>query len=164
MVGQSCDLGVAARVIEDNKILLVKEAHGNYAGKWGLPKGYVESGESPEAAVLRELSEETGSTGTIIGLAAVRSTTSNNIPAVFLCYDVSIETKKDGHESTEIIEYGWFSLEQLKDLDWISETMHNLAIEGLSGFRMSIQPRKPLSKSGQSYYVYSMNKHSKLVT
>ena len=42
--------------------------------------------------------------------------------------------------------------------------MHNLAIEGLSGFRMSIQPRKPLSKSGQSYYVYSMNKHSKLVT
>jgi len=164
MDSKSCDLGVAARVIDESRILLVKEASGNYAGKWGLPKGYVEAEESPEAAVLRELIEETGSTGSIIGLAAVRSTTNNGIPAVFLCYDVNIETKKDGHESNEITEYGWFSLDQLQSLEWISETMHNLAIEGLSGFRMSIQPRKPLSKSGQSYYVYSMNRHSKLVT
>jgi len=89
---------------------------------------------------------------------------NKKIPAVFLCYDVNIETVNDNHDSNEISESSWFSLDQLKDLDWVSETMHNLAIEGLSGFRMSIQPRKPLSKSGQSYYVYSMNKHSKLVT
>jgi len=164
MDGKSCDLGVAARVIDGNKILLVKEAGGSFAGKWGLPKGYVEQGESPEAAVLRELSEETGATGAIVGLAAVRSTLNKKIPAVFLCYDVNIETVNDNHDSNEISESSWFSLDQLKDLDWVSETMHNLAIEGLSGFRMSIQPRKPLSKSGQSYYVYSMNKHSKLVT
>ena len=144
MVGQSCDLGVAARVIEDTKILLVKRSPRKLRRKVGTAKGYVESGESPEAAVW-ELSEETGSTGTIIGLAAVRSTTSNNIPAVFLCYDVSIETKKDGHESTEIIEYGWFSLEELKDLDWISETMQILQLKAsvVSGCQSSQENHCP---------------------
>ena len=32
---------------------------------WGLPKGLVEEGESPEEAALREVREETGHTGTI---------------------------------------------------------------------------------------------------
>ena len=48
-----CDLGVAARVVQDGKILLVQEASGTYQGKWGLPKGHVDPGESPEAAALR---------------------------------------------------------------------------------------------------------------
>ena len=32
---------------------------------WGLPKGLVEEGESPEEAALREVREETGHAGTI---------------------------------------------------------------------------------------------------
>ena len=32
---------------------------------WGLPKGLVEPGESPEVAALREVREETGHTGSI---------------------------------------------------------------------------------------------------
>lgn len=32
---------------------------------WGLPKGLVEEGESPEEAALREVREETGHRGTI---------------------------------------------------------------------------------------------------
>ncbi|MBT3657102.1 MAG: NUDIX hydrolase, partial [Euryarchaeota archaeon] len=83
-----CDLGVAARAILNNKILLVKEARGPYEGMWSLPKGSVDDGEGPETAVLRELEEETGAKGEIIGLAALRSTMNKQMPAVFICYDV----------------------------------------------------------------------------
>lgn len=37
-------------------LLLIKDPY----GKWGLPKGHLEDGESPEDAALREVEEETG--------------------------------------------------------------------------------------------------------
>ncbi|MFL2961665.1 MAG: NUDIX hydrolase [Candidatus Poseidoniaceae archaeon] len=159
-----CDLGVAARAVSDNKILLVKEARGSYQGKWSLPKGRVDEGEGPEDAVLRELEEETGATGEIIGLAALRSTTTRNMPAVFICYDVQVNSVSEIKDTKEISDCKWFTLDDLKSLSWVSDTMHNLAIDALSGARMSIQSFKPLSKLGKSYYVYSVNKHSGFIS
>jgi ADP-ribose pyrophosphatase YjhB (NUDIX family) len=34
---------------------------------WSLPKGHLEAGETPEEAAVREVAEETGITGRIIG-------------------------------------------------------------------------------------------------
>jgi 8-oxo-dGTP diphosphatase len=160
MAGVVCDLGVAARAIHNGKILLVKEARGNYQNLWGLPKGSVDEGESPESAVLRELSEETGVSGTIIGLSAVRSTLYKEKPAVFLCYDVNLESNQTSITTDEIDEIKWADLSELKELEWVSQTMHNLALDGLSGERMSIKSSRPISKSA-SYHVYSVNRHSK---
>ena len=162
MSGVVCDLGVAARAIHKGKILLVKEARGNYQNLWGLPKGSVDEGESPESAVLRELSEETGVSGTIIGLSAVRSTLYKRKPAVFLCYDVSIESNQTSISTDEIDEIKWVDLEELKTLDWVSQTMHNLALDGLSGKRMSLKSSRPITKS-DTYHVYSVNSQSKNV-
>lgn len=164
MSGVFCDLGVAARAVVDDKILLVKEAKGSYQNRWSLPKGSVDRGESPESAVLRELVEETGAEGQIIGLAAVRSTLNKENPAVFLCYDVKIDSQTDNFDTSEIIDVKWAGLSELKSLEWVSDTMHNLAIDGLSGSRMSIQSSKPLSKTNMAYHVYSVNKQSEHVT
>ena len=163
MPGVVCDLGVAARAIRNNRILLVQEAGGSYKGKWSLPKGSVDAGESPESAVLRELTEETGASGEIVGLAAVRSTLYKELPAVFLCYDVQINDGQNEFDTNEISEVKWVCLEELRTLDWVSDTMHNLAIDALSGNRMSIQSYKPLSKNGKKYSVYSVNKHSEII-
>jgi mutator protein MutT len=48
----------------DGKILLLKRAEGDGfgAGKWGLPGGKWENGETMQGAAMRELSEETGIT------------------------------------------------------------------------------------------------------
>ena len=39
-------------------LLLIRDPY----GKWGLPKGHVENGESSREAALREVREETGLT------------------------------------------------------------------------------------------------------
>ena len=42
------------------RLLLVRLARGRDEGRWTLPGGGVEWGEHPDAAVVRELEEETG--------------------------------------------------------------------------------------------------------
>ncbi len=50
---------VVAAVIRSGDVLLVRRAHEPNSGKWALPGGKIEFGESIETAVLRELFEET---------------------------------------------------------------------------------------------------------
>jgi 8-oxo-dGTP diphosphatase len=42
------------------RLLLVRRGHDPHAGLWSLPGGRIETGESPEQAVVREVREETG--------------------------------------------------------------------------------------------------------
>lgn len=52
---------VAAIVERDGRMLIgQRRAGGSHAGKWEFPGGKVEAGESPEAAIVRELREELG--------------------------------------------------------------------------------------------------------
>lgn len=44
----------------DNKILLIKRSTKVFRGYWALPGGKVETGETVEEAVVREVREETG--------------------------------------------------------------------------------------------------------
>jgi 8-oxo-dGTP diphosphatase len=44
----------------DGRLLLIRRGHAPHAGSWSLPGGRVESGETPEQAVEREVREETG--------------------------------------------------------------------------------------------------------
>ena len=57
---------------DDDRILLCHIAPSVGVGDiWTLPGGALEYGEPPEAAVLRELAEETGYTGELDGLVGV---------------------------------------------------------------------------------------------
>lgn len=47
---------VFRRDAESVRFLLIRDSYGH----WGLPKGHVENGETPEAAAVRETGEETG--------------------------------------------------------------------------------------------------------
>jgi mutator protein MutT len=53
-------IGVGAVIIKDGKILLEKRKNEPGKGKWSIPGGLVELGESVEQTVIREVREETG--------------------------------------------------------------------------------------------------------
>ena len=50
---------------KNDSILLVKRATDPGKGLWGLPGGFIEKGETPEAGAERELLEETNLTGIV---------------------------------------------------------------------------------------------------
>lgn len=52
--------GVGAVIFDQGRVLMVKRGRAPLKGEWSLPGGAVELGETLEAAVAREVLEETG--------------------------------------------------------------------------------------------------------
>lgn len=53
-------VGVGAVIVQEGHVLLVKRKFEPLAGRWSLPGGAVEVGETLEAGLAREMLEETG--------------------------------------------------------------------------------------------------------
>jgi 8-oxo-dGTP diphosphatase len=64
-------VGVGAIIFRGEEVLLVRRGQEPARNSWSLPGGLVELGETLEAAIRRELAEETGLTVTVRGIAAV---------------------------------------------------------------------------------------------
>lgn len=65
-------LAASAVIFRDAKILLLRRAYEPGRGRYSLPGGRVEWGETLQQAVHREVAEETGLAVAIIGLAGIR--------------------------------------------------------------------------------------------
>jgi ADP-ribose pyrophosphatase YjhB (NUDIX family) len=95
------EVGALAAIFDDQgRILLV---HQTYAGKkWAYPGGAVEDNESPWAAVVREVKEETGLDVEITRLVSIYYIRDRNgIGFHFDCRVVGGELQVDGIEVSE---------------------------------------------------------------
>ncbi len=53
-------VGVGGVIVDDGRVVLIRRRFEPLAGEWSLPGGTLEVGETLEAAVAREMEEETG--------------------------------------------------------------------------------------------------------
>ena len=121
-------LGAAVTIIDDGsgKILLVKRCD---CGKWGLPGGLLEFGETLDQTALRETKEETGLDVEIDELWGVysgfisRSTGNQPITAAFTAHITGGELFCDHVETQEL---RWFGRDELPE---IYSAQHSAMIE-----------------------------------
>lgn len=146
------DLGVAACLVEKNKILLVKEGKGPQNGLWGLPKGSVDEGELPQLAVKRELKEECGIDVEVLGLVGLRECLIKETPAIFMAYLVNSINPVIEIDNDEITDYGWFEVEDFQSLSWISEAMEELAKKAVTNYDGEMIDYT--EKRGRNYFLY----------
>jgi 8-oxo-dGTP diphosphatase len=101
---------VAAVVVDGRgRVLLLKHNFRGGSG-WGIPGGFLASGEQPEDGLRRELREETGMEVADIELVFVRTATpARQLQIVFRCKPIG----EPAPQSVEIEELGWFATEEL---------------------------------------------------
>ncbi len=81
---------------EEGRVVLIRRASDPYEGQWALPGGFVEVGETVEAAAVREAAEETGLAVELAGLVGVysdpeRDPRGHNVSVAFLARVLSGE-------------------------------------------------------------------------
>lgn len=144
--GFSPAVEVAACYIEfEGKLLVLKRANEKpYGGKWGVPAGKLEKGESAHAAVIREIFEETQITLDdqllkSVGKVYVRS---HGIDFVYHMYQQKCTHLPQVNLNDEHQEFQWLSMEEIADLPLMPG-----AIEALHHFKALVNqiqiPRKP---------------------
>jgi len=94
---------------EKYEVLLLNHVLRPYAG-WGFPGGFLEKGEQAEDAVRREVREETGIELEQLELYCIH-TSATHIEILFSARGVGEPEVR----SREIIELGWFSVDQIPD-------------------------------------------------
>lgn len=73
----------------ENGIVLIRRGSDPFEGRWALPGGFVEVGETVESAAVREVAEETGLAVELAGLVGVysdpdRDPRGHNVSVAFL--------------------------------------------------------------------------------
>lgn len=95
---------VVAAIIEHEGAVLLARGRGWPEKFFALVTGFLEAGETPEQAVLREVKEETGLEGRIVGLVGVYAFELRN--ELIICFHVAAEgaiTLSDELEATKHI-------------------------------------------------------------
>ena len=113
-------IAVSAVVLDAGSVLLVRRGHAPLAGKWALPGGAVELGETLAQAIIRELQEETGLTVEPVAVLDALDKIERDADGpvryhyalvVFLCRRTAGKLRA----ASDVADVRWFPVEELLD-------------------------------------------------
>lgn len=114
---QTPKVDVRAAVIEDEKILMVKE---KIDGRWSLPGGWADVNSSVSESAVRECIEEAGATVKPKRIIAVHlANRQNDFVYPFTIYKIIVECELIDHsfaKNSETLDSGFFELDKLPEL------------------------------------------------
>ena len=108
---------VAAIIIKNGKVFATQRGYGDFKGRWEFPGGKIDSRETPEEALAREIKEELDTEVEVIELL---DTVEYDYPNFHLSMDCFICSIKSGnlvlkeHEAAQ-----WLTKETLDNVDWL---------------------------------------------
>jgi len=124
------EVAVGVVAVRDGRLLLVRRGRGVGAGRWSLPGGRVEPGETLTEAVRRELREETGLDGTVDGLCGVAERMGDGYHYVILDYWVEVAAG-DPVAADDAAAVRWAGRDDLARLDLVEGLVEFLADHGV---------------------------------
>ncbi|HVC35521.1 MAG TPA: NUDIX hydrolase, partial [Chloroflexota bacterium] len=99
-------VAVGVMIAQEGKLLLNRRAIDPGKGRWSFPSGYVDLGESPASAAIREVKEETGYDIQLSGLVGVYASPTRPVVLVVYTGEVIGGTPTG---CDEVVETGLFS-------------------------------------------------------
>ncbi|WP_029351319.1 NUDIX domain-containing protein [Bosea sp. 117] len=136
-------LAVSTAVFREGRVLLARRGAALGRGLWSLPGGKVEPGETLAEAAARELAEEVGVAGAIIGVAGaldiIRRDPAGALEAhyVVVCHAAHWRSG-EASVGPEAAETGWFAPHTLPDPRTMTDGLAGMiaaaaALAGASG-------------------------------
>ena len=117
---------VGGVVEKDNKYLLVQESKPKCYGKWNIPAGHLDPGETIFDGAKREIKEETNCDVELTGVCNIGNHIVPNDTLVAIVFTTKLLTDTVKPQAGEILEAKWFTYEeivamsdQLRRADWI---------------------------------------------
>jgi len=115
-------VGVGAVILHEDKVLLVRRGQSPSFGKWSLPGGLVELGESTREAIAREIMEECGIGIRVVDVAGVLDRVVHDdagrvryhyVLVDYLAYPESLDVVA----GSDAGDAQWFDIERVAELD-----------------------------------------------